>query len=223
MASFTYDPDTTPSQETLVERVEYRVDQVTAQGQTTPVNRKSTYQELVEAGRSILRRVPRELVYPAAADGSASVAPTNDGRKTVIPVPDDFIRFLRVRLPEWKHAVDEFVPLDSSRYRLQANPFTSADEAHPIASLAPYFSGSVNQAVECYPQDATPTVELFAYVPDTAPEQIPEELRDALTWEAAGRVLQSTKEDGAGAAFEASTRAISGLRYGLMGEDRPAE
>jgi hypothetical protein len=223
MASFTYDPDNTPGQEDLVESVEYRVDQVTAQGQTTPVNRKSTYAELVESARLILRRVPRELVYPAAEDGSGSVSPTNQGGATVIPVPSDFVRFLRVSLPEWDHPVDEFVPLDSSRYRLQNNPFTSADEAHPIASLAPYFEGGVSQAVECYPPDAGPTVDSFAYVPETAPEDMPEELVDSLVWEAAGRVLQATRQEGAEAASQRAMQAIDGLRTGMMGEDRPAE
>jgi hypothetical protein len=222
MPTFTFD-DTNDDQVAVVQHVEYRVDQVTAQGNTTPVNRESTYAELVNAARSVLRRVPRELVYPAAKDASGSVTPSNEDNKTVIPVPDDFVRFLRVELADWEQAVDEFIPLDSSRYRLQNNPFTSADNAHPVAALAPHFPDGVTQAVECFPADSLPSVSTFAYVPATAPENVPDELRDAVVWEGAARVLQSTKEEGAGAAFEASTRAISGLRYGLMGEDRPAE
>ena len=223
MATFSYD-NTNQDHVALVQRIEYRVDQVTAQGQTTPVNRSSAYQELAESARSILRRAPRELVYPAAVDGSGSVVPEASGNATLIPVPADFIRFLRVQLSSWNHAIDELLPVDSSRYRLLQNPYTGADVAHPVAALVPHFSGTVKQAVECYPADSTATpVALFAYVPDTAPELVPDELMDALVWEAAGRVLQSTKEEGAAAAFEASARAISGLRYGKMGEDHPTE
>ncbi len=215
------------AQQALIERVEYRVDQVTAQGQTTPINRESVYGELEEASDSVLRRAPRLISQYAGADGTADAnanAVVSAG-KVVIPLPADFIRFLRLKLVSWQTDVDDLVDVRTSRYRLQGNPFAQADAWAPLASQVPYFAGSGSvQALEAFPgTTGSSPVELLAYVGRTAPEDVPTELDDALIWEAAGRVLMATRQEGAGVAMEMASKAISGLFLGRKGEEIPAE
>lgn len=220
----------TTQQNTLIERVEYRCDQVTARGQTVPLNRPSVYQELEESSRSVLRRAPREAVYPAALDGTAELeaAKSLSGMKLVLPLPAGFLRFIRLQLADWLVPVDELIPVGTSLYRLQANQYAAADLAHPMAVLVPNFTSLSKQALEAYPGKNTigsvSSVTLFAYVGETAPETMPDDLMDAMLWDATGRVLQNTKQhEGAAKAFEAAERALVNLRFSLTGEEKPSE
>lgn len=215
-----------PAQTALIERVEYRADQVVVDGQTPPINRASIYQELTEARRSVLRKVPREFVYPAAKDGAAALnsTATVKDHKVILPMPADFIRFLRLEIEGWQTSADDLLMVGTAAYRLQANQYARADAAHPIAVLVPNFDSPIGQAIEAYPASSeTDPVAHFAYVSaNDAPEDMPEALIDAMVWEATGRVLQNMRAfDAATAAFSAAQAAVSEIRIGIKGEDTP--
>ena len=225
MATPIYDENDS-AQGALIDRVEYRSDQVTAAGQTIGLNRQSVYDEMVEAARGILRKAPMALTLEASSDGtSADTSVTN--AYTLVECPDDYIRFLSLKLSGWKRPVYELTDPRTNLYRLQFNTRAASDSYNPVAVItpnsAPSGMNSGKQAIQAFPKDDPPTVEQFEYIGTTAPEVIPDELVDAMLWETTGRALQAQKGEGAGAAYELAQQSINNLRVGLRNEEIQSE
>lgn len=218
--AFTYD-DTT-AQNDLIEKVEKRADQVVATGQTVPINRETTYAELVAAMRHVLQRAPENVVRAEMLDGAstANAGATDETRYLEVPLPDDYIRFVRIKLTEWEIAVDDLVDVHTNAYRLQANQYAAADRYHPLAAIV---AKGGSQVLECYPTDAqADPVEVFSYIGEVAPENLSDQLiLDAVLWDATGRILQEERDEWAEAAFANAGRALEGNRYGTKGEEAP--
>jgi hypothetical protein len=187
--------DDTADQNDLISQVEYHADQVTATGQTIGINRESVYDNLVTAMRTVFNSAPRHALDSAAADGSTAQASNTNGY-TVIPLPDDFSRFMDLRLAEWKRDVYEMVDPRSNRVRLQYNQFTKADAYNPVASKVPDPSGPSGEAIRCWPQDSGPQISRFTYVAEAAPENCPEILTEAIIMWATSYTLAAEKEQG---------------------------
>jgi len=218
----TYD-SSNAAQQALIDRVEYRADQVTASGQTIGLNRESVFDEMVEASRNVLRRVPNVFVLPASTDGSGSTAANVGSSHTEIELPDDFIRFLSVECDEWKRAVYDLTDPRTDLYRMQFNSRAQADIYNPVVALVSKSTATSGQALQCFPQDATPTIAALEYVGETDPSTMPPELVDPMLWETTGRALQAQKEDGAAAAYELAQQSISNLMIGQKGEEIPTQ
>lgn len=193
MATFTYGQTT--AQNDLISQVEYHADQVTATGQTIGVNRESVYDNLVTAMRNVLNAAPRFALDKAAADGSGQGA-VNTNNYTVVSLPDDFSRFMQIRFESWEREVYEMVDPRSNRVRLQYNQFTAADPYNPVVAKVPDPGGASGEAIRCWPQDPTPTLSMFDYVPEVAPEDAPEILKEAIILWATSYTLAAEKESG---------------------------
>lgn len=222
MPTPTYD-ENSAAQSALIDRVEYRTDQVTAAGQTIGLNRASVYDEMVEAARSVLRKAPMAVILDAAQDGSASTVSSQDAY-ALVECPEDFLRFLSLQLAAWKRPVYELTDPRTDLYRLQFNSRSASDTYNPVVVLTPNSTGATGkQALQAFPGGDSPTIASFEYVGTTAPENMPDELLDAMLWETAGRALQAQKEDGAGAAYELAQQAVNTLLVGLRNEEIPSE
>jgi len=213
MPTFTYNGD--PAQDTLIDRVEYHADKVTPSGQTVGINRQSVYKQLSEAARTIVRQVPRTIVNPVSAVGNGATA-NNVQMYTEIELPEDFLRFLHVKLSSWIRPVHFLVDPRSDQWRMQYNAQSRADIYNPVVSIMAKPQVTGKQVIQMFPQGTTPTIEFMPYVPETAPEDMPTELRDPMVQRATGRVLQAQKEPGAEAAFAKAQRQINNLDVGEL-------
>lgn len=193
MANFKYSQ--TSDQDDLIEEVEYFADYVTPSGQSVGLNYDSIYNNLVKAMRHVLNAAPRDAVDKAAADGS-SQSPVNSNEYTEVPIPDDFSRFMDFRLGSWKRPVFELTDPRSNQIRLQYNSKTSADEQNPVVSKVPAPNGNSGEALWAWPQGSTPSIARFSYVAETAPEDIPEILKEAMILKATSYTLSAEKEEG---------------------------
>lgn len=189
----------TSAQRSLVEHVEYRLDQVSAVGATMPVVRAQVYAEAEAAADELLTHVPRRLVLGLAKTALPVTGLALDATAQVpylrVPLPADFLRFLRARCASWQTPLDAFEEDDSPRYALRLNRFSAPDVSRPAAFLVPHVTPTSKQALELYPAP-TQTADLvqFDYVPRTAPETLTGTLRDACVWQAASRVAAITKD-----------------------------
>jgi hypothetical protein len=211
MATFSYDD--TQAQNDLIDLVEYWADRVTATGQSVGLNRESVYRQLVQAMRNVFQRVPRSALDEAAADGSGQGASNNAGR-TEIAIPEDFLVFLNVELGSWKRAVYETIDPRSDEHRLQYNSHTQSDPYNPTVAKVADPSAANGHTLYCYPEGTSPTLDRFAYVPETAPEEVPSTLEDPIVLQATGFVLASSKEQGVETAFSLATQMIRQIERG---------
>lgn len=214
----------TAAQQTLVDWVESRMDEITPTGQTPTVPHNVIFNELEESARVVLQRGRTELVMDAATDGtsSANSNAVQQTSSTLIPVPTDLIRFIRVKLKSWRKPVDQLQRADTNKYRQMFNEFQSGQSGDPAAFLVPYLAGSFKRGVECFPKDdQSNPVGSFYYIPLTAPEDVPSDLQDAMVWDAAGRCFQSIKDEWAQAAFQHRDNALHAVQVGILGELAP--
>lgn len=211
MASFSYSQ--TSGQDELIDRVEYQADKVTPAGQSVGINRSSVYQQLGEAGLSILRKAPKHVIKEAGTDASGQTA-SNVGDYTQIQLPPKFLRFMSLKLETWDRAVYELVDERSNQWRLQGNSMTQADVANPVAALIALPTVGSGQVIHAYPQDSAPAIGRFAIIEELPPEDIPDELKDIVVLEATGRVLQAQKEAGAEAAYNKAAIQLRQLKVG---------
>lgn len=209
----TFDYTNTQAQDDLIDLVEYWADKVTPTSQSVGINRDSAYRQLVQAMRNVLQRAPRAALDEASADGSSQSA-TNNGTRTEVELPDDFLVFMNLELSEWERAVYETVDPRSDEHRLQYNTHTQADAYNPTIAKVADPSATNGHVLYCYPQDSTPTVSRFAYVPETAPENVPSTLEDPIVLQATGYVLAANKEGGAETALTMATQLIRQIERG---------
>lgn len=209
----TFDYTNTQAQDDLIDLVEYWADKVTPTSQSVGINRDSAYRQLVQAMRNVLQRVPRAALDEASADGSSQTA-TNAGSATEVELPDDFLVFLSVKLSDWERAVYETIDPRSDEHRLQYNTHTQADGYNPTVAKVADPTSSNGHKLLCYPQDSAPTVSLFAYVPETAPENVPSTLVDPIVLQATGYVLAANKEGGAETAMTMATQLVRQIERG---------
>lgn len=212
MATFNYD-SSDQDQSDLLDLVEFWADRVTATNQTIGLNRESTYDQAVQAMRHVLQRVPLEAVKELTADGSGETV-TNNGTYTDVEVPEDLITFLNLKLSEWDRPVHETIDPKSNQHRLQYNPKTSGDKRNPVVVDVADAGATNGHVYRCWPQDSTPTVETFSYLPETAPEAVPDNLKSPIITQTAGYALVSQKEGGVETMFNVTTLLINNIRRG---------
>ncbi|HLA63687.1 MAG TPA: hypothetical protein VK610_04625 [Rhodothermales bacterium] len=210
----------------LVYEVEARIEEVSADGATPDVPHALIRTHLADAAVAVARRAPRGDVLALARDYAVGVGagayPVGQGLR--VPLPAGLVRFLRVRLAGWRVPVDELKEPSSGLYRLAQNPLVAPSPDRPMAVLVASpgtpavgaASTAVTGAIECFPAPTRATagdavVELVC-VASPAPEAVAAAgpaLRDALLWEAAGRVYTGLREPALAApCYEAAARAL---------------
>lgn len=112
-----------------------------------------------------------ESVIPDAVNAIVVIAPTRflNATSQAIPttttdgisicdLPNDFLRFVSLKLDTWKRAVSVAYPYGSDRYNAQHNPVTRAGSNKPVCAFS--FSKKGNM-LECCPSG---NMEYFFYV-----------------------------------------------------------
>lgn len=218
----------TPAQMREVYRVETRLDELTPAGQTPTLPHAAIYEELREAAADVLERGPRSYLYRAAVDYTSQANATFErtSRSVIIPLPADFIRFVRLQLHGWSLAVDVLGSVEDPAYQAQANPFAGASQGRPLATLIAYQSGRLPAIIEGRPtppevRTSRMAIEAFPVVRtgrpvvtcrlvrEVAPELMPPALKDAMWWEAAARLLSSVPGGDARPAIERAEQALA--------------
>lgn len=77
---------------------------------------------------------------------------------TIVPIPDDFLRFIALRLSGWKREVQMVEPYGGVEYKIQHNSITRSGIEKPSCVFA-YNGGS--KCIECFPVG---TLSYFVYV-----------------------------------------------------------
>jgi hypothetical protein len=199
--------------------------------------------ELKESGYHILSQAPliqvkqvlkkAEKHFPVnppspAINPNVRVIPSSTQTAYVIPCPTDFLRFLSIRLSTWKANVTELIPEESPEYLAQQNiKWTRGTELKPKAALisfSDYLETEKNEAfkniglaIECFSSRTAPTIAQFNYVPKVSPEQMPDDLVDAMVWECAGRTLLIMKQPERAAIAFAQVQKFFANKYGVIG------
>lgn len=88
--------------------------------------------------------------------GAASVDPS-DGC-AIIALPEDFLRFVALRLSGWKREVQSVAPYGDNEYKIQHNPVTRSGVNKPSCVFAYNAEGL---CIECFPSG---TLQYFRYV-----------------------------------------------------------
>lgn len=221
----------TEDQEALVDVVEWRIDHVTAEGQTPAFNHDAIYAEMKDATRWLINQAPKRLVAFLTEDGS-SLTPVERDSSLVIPLPATYLRFLSIKMNTWLVPATDLVEPTSNLYRLQANPYSRADTHGPVAAWIDYPSGPANIAIETFPKGDPAAAFEFSYVKYLAPEAIEAlsidgatKLVDALLWETTARLLRSVRRTDEAA--EAAQHGILAMnphgQHGMKGEDVAVE
>jgi hypothetical protein len=208
MPGFTFS-DSDTDQSDLVSKVEFKLDEVTADGQTIGTNQSRIYEQAVEAMRTIItlaaaNPVLRPRVYELAKDASSSsgspVTTSDQGGYLRLEMPDDYIEFVRLRLAGWDLPVantsEHYLSDDDKRYRIIKNSYSAPDASRPAVVQVSDPSIASGVVLEAYPSDTSADpVAVFSYLGDTAPEDVPYLLEEVLLYEAAANVLQTYRDE----------------------------
>lgn len=165
-----------------------------------------------EVAKELLLIAPLHILTPKV-DTPTPVEIKNDeewGRYGKITLPSDFLRLQSFKMFEWEQPVTvPITPLDPL-YALQRNKYTRGRISKPVAVLT--WDG-ITKVLEYYSVITAHTLEHFRYIPVTLPENIQDNLFDALTWLIAEKVLQITEQrDQAKLAYEKCLLCIKDMQ-----------
>lgn len=165
---------------------------------------------LPEAGKRVLINCPANYLDPVKS--TATAVQEADVKTGYIVLPDNFLRFISLKMTEWLRPVTRLTPIESEEYLMQKNQYVRGGIAKPKAAIMhraittgtpPDEITTQKRVLEYYSVNSSHAIDWLYYIQETAPEDIQINLRDALTWMAAGMVLQITERvDLAKIAFE---------------------
>ena len=201
----------TSDEQELVADARRHADEELATGQTIGTDAEAMYKYLVRAMRHVINTAPQGATDVIAIDGSGQ-SPSNENEYTEILVPDDFSRFLDLRLGSWGRSVLELTDRHDSAVRLQFDAKTRADAAHPIVTKMPH--PSADAALWAWPQGGAPTINRFMYVPEIAPEDMAPPLRGAVVLKAASYALAADREEAWQVMEQAQRQYLSHVQAG---------
>lgn len=188
-----FDPENiTVAQQQLLDWVYHRMDYVGVDGQTEAVEVETVWRELVQSARTILMNAPAPKVYLIAEEREAQAVALGTGFSFMMPEPG--IRPLSLTCDWWDATVFQFGnPAAGQMYRLQQKRSTVTRRSEPLAFLVPA-TGRI--AIEGYPAPpmASDVEYTLRYIGQPVPTNVPEELQDAMVWEAAALVLIQTRD-----------------------------
>jgi len=197
----------------LANRVKVKLDEFTPEGVGLPFD-EYIGPLLDESARDLVLQGPLHLLSPTSIP-LTSVAYA-DG-KAYIPVPADWVRLYELKYPLWKKPVREAISKENPEYKLQENEYLRSGYGRPSVAVVTTVigGGAVTRYLECGRVDdpgATPLTPVALYVAETKPEDLNDQLVDALTWNATAKVLSVMgMQDKARAAMEQYVIALKSL------------
>lgn len=134
-----------------------------------------------------------------------------------IPLPDDFLRGISVRLSSWESSPSEVIDERSAEYRMQSDPYACGTSQNPVAAIVHTSNG---REMELYKADSKEDiVKSFIYVPFMPDNtdyammdiQVPDLLSEAFIYYIAGLTATTFREDVANDFFK--------VAKGLLGNE----
>lgn len=122
----------------LKELVTLRVDEYSEQAQTPfpEVPTGDIEYELDEAAKSLTRKLDRVSSF-IASKLQKNIIPITKDNSVVLPLADDFLRFVSVKMQGWRQAATDFVRDTSPIYRQQIYDHRRAGVEKPVAAMIP--------------------------------------------------------------------------------------
>ena len=151
-------------------------------------------QEIENSMHELIRLAPRERIYRYGQAIPMNNAELSNG-KLLIEMPEDWLRFLRVELPNWNQAVDFLTSVDAEPYRRATHRYMAPTNFRPFVALIP---GTENMYLDCRPADGDTSIgEVEAiYVPEVPATDVDSSLEDVLVWLAVSRTFQIIRQPG---------------------------
>ena len=204
-----------PERLTLINYVKAKLDEIVPEGEGVQfavegdVNISDPLNLLInaildEAAKRVLLNAPLHVLDPVKSATTSGTADPADSKIGYIQLADNFVRLVSLKMAEWKREVTNAIDASDKRYRVQRNKYTRGGLCKPVAVFSFRTIESVNKRVlEYYSVDSSHTIEWLYYIQETSAQNIQSNLVDALTWVAAGMILQITERvDLAKVAFE---------------------
>jgi len=175
----------------LINMVKLRMDEVSPFEDEEMVSSPLIESSLKEAANNIVMLFPINLFDNTPQVNVTPVA-HQDG-SGYFSVPTDMLRFVRLKMNGWERPVTTLIPTHDPLYKLQYDPILRGGAARPVAFLTVTKNGRVIEYFSV-PSGTTHTVTDFTYINKKSPEDIPDNLAVALTWEAAKLVYLSMQD-----------------------------
>lgn len=241
----------------LIERVSSKIDETIPKGDNVeagvlveaPVN--FIEEELDRSAEFILRKAPVTMVKQAMvkADKHFPVGKTNpdtpatnptirifegtpaDNGIYVVPVPQDFIRFIKIQLSTWMLPVTELMKEEDPKHRMQKNNKTHrGTQLKPVAALigfTDYIADEISAdwpnkklAIECFSSKTVPTITALHYVPKKLAIELPDDLIDPMLWMCAARTLRIMRQYDAANVAKSVVEEYFGYKFGFYSEEK---
>jgi hypothetical protein len=204
-----------PDRLTLINYVKAKLDEIIPEGEGVQfaieddVNISDPLNLLInaildEAAKRVLLNAPLHVLDPVKSATASGTADPGDDKIGYIPLADNFVRLVSLKMTEWKREVTQAINAGDKRYRVQKNKYTRGGLCKPVAVFSfRTIEDEHKRVLEYYSVDSSHTIEWLYYIQETSAQDIQLNLIDALTWVAAGMVLQITERvDLAKVAFE---------------------
>ena len=133
-----------------------------------------------------------------------------------LPLPDDFMRGVTLRLSSWKSSPSNIIEENSTEYRMQADPYACGTAEQPVVALIHTNNGKELEFYKAKTKEDK--LKSFVYVPVPTDDlytgsgdiQIADQLSDAFIYYVAGLTATTFREDVANDFFKVA-RSLIGL------------
>jgi len=159
---------------------------------------------LDEAAKRVLLNAPLHFLDPVKSATTSGTADPGDSKIGYIPLADNFVRLVSLKMAEWKREVTRAINAGDKRYKVQRNKYTRGGLCKPVAVFSfRTIESAQKRVLEYYSVDSSHAIDWLYYIQETSAQDMQSNLIDALTWVAAAMVLQITERiDLAKVAFE---------------------
>ena len=224
-----YNPESTPSGTILADRislinmVKAKLDEIVPEGEgiqfsvDTEPDISDPYNLLInafldEAATRVIQNAPLHILDPVKSDKTAT-PDASDNKIGYIELPDNFLRFISLKMAEWKRQVTVCLPMESEQYKLQSSKYTRGGIAKPAAFMGfRTISSAQERVIEYYSVSSSHEIDWLYYAQETKAQDMPSRLTTSLTWICAGMVLQASERvDLAKIAYENGINAFINL------------
>ena len=147
-----------------------------------------------EVAKELLLIAPLHVLEPSTPSPlptPVQILSDDWGKTGYVALPSDFIRLQSFQMTEWERPVILPITTLDPLYDLQKNKYARGGVAKPVAVLS--WVGAT-KVLEYYSVVTAHTISHLRYIPETLPEDIQDNLFDALTWLIAEKVLQITEQ-----------------------------